>query len=422
MKGEWSAMRFDIVIIGGGLSGITAGIALAEAGKDVALVSAGQSTLHFMGGSLDLLGSDERGNDLFKPLDAIAKLNEKHPYKKLEDVSRLAGVAKQILERAGLATTGYATANHWRITPIGALMPTWLTLEGMAAIDDPDKMPWRKVALVNIVNYLDFPTKFLAAGMRERGVEVDVKAVILPEFQQLRQSPTEMRSTNIAKVIEQNDLLVKFADQVNSVAGEGYDMVLLPSVLGISSNEKAMQLLRLINVPASYVDTLPPSVPGVRMQSQLRRRFMALGGSFFTGDQVIEGIYDGNNLKGVKTAKLDGTVLEADNFVLATGSFVSRGLVADYNHVYEPALGVDVDDLGLDRKTWATVDVTEAQPYMEMGVATDHKLHCKRSGNVMSNLYAAGSVLSGHNSIKLLDSAGVDMLTALQVTENILNQ
>ena len=45
-------------------------------------------------------------------------------------------------------------------------------------------------------------------------------------------------------VIEQNDLLVKFADQVNSVAGEGYDMVLLPSVLGISSNEKAMQLLR----------------------------------------------------------------------------------------------------------------------------------------------------------------------------------
>ena len=107
---------------------------------------------------------------------------------------------------------------------------------------------------------------------------------------------------------------------------------------------------------------------------------------------------------------------------LSTGSFVSRGLVADYNHVYEPALGVDVDDLGLDRKTWATVDVTEAQPYMEMGVATDHKLHCKRSGNVMSNLYAAGSVLSGHNSIKLLDGAGVDMLTALQVTENILNQ
>lgn len=90
-------MRFDIVIIGGGLSGLTAGIALAEAGKDVALVSAGQSTLHFMGGSLDLLGSDERGNDLFKPIDAIAKLNEKHPYKKLEDVSRLAGVAKQIL-------------------------------------------------------------------------------------------------------------------------------------------------------------------------------------------------------------------------------------------------------------------------------------------------------------------------------------
>jgi glycerol-3-phosphate dehydrogenase subunit B len=412
-------MRFDVIIIGGGLSGLTAGIALAEAGKDVALVSAGQSTLHFMGGSLDLLGCDERGNDVYKPLEAIARLDEKHPYKKIEDVSRLAGVAKDLLERAGIATTGDATSNHWRITPIGGLMPTWLSLEGMATIQDPDHMPWKRVALVNIVNYLDFPTKFLAAGLRERGVEVEVKAITLPEFQELRQSPTEMRSTNIAKVIERNDIVTKIADEVNSITSEGFDMVLLPAVLGVANSDKSQQLLELINAPANYVATLPPSVPGVRMQTLLRKRFMALGGTFFTGDQVTGGIYDGDTLKGVKTAKLDGTVLEADNFVLASGSFVSRGLVADYNHVYEPALGVDVDDLGLDRKTWAKIDVTEAQPYMEMGVKTDDKLRCKREGKTVENLYAAGSILSGHNSIKSIEAAGVDMLTALQVVNNI---
>ena len=412
-------MRFDVIIIGGGLSGLTAGITLAEAGKDVALVSAGQSTLHFGGGSLDLLGYDEQGNEVKNPVDAVSDLSVNHPYKKIEDVSGLAGVAKKVLERAGIATAGEADRNHWRISPIGALMPTWLSLEGMATVEDASLMPWKRVALVNIVNYLDFPTKFLAAGLCERGVVVDVKAFTVPELEQLRKSPTEMRSTNIAKVIENNNLVEKIANEVNRIVGD-HDMVLLPAVLGIFNSQKSQQLLNLINAPASFVATLPPSVPGVRMQTLLRKRFAALGGTFFTGDQVIEGNFDGDTLKGVKTARLDGTTLEADNFVLATGSFMSRGLVADYNHVYEPALGVDVEDLGLDRKTWAKIDVTEAQPYMEMGVKTDSGLRCQRAGQTIANLYATGSILGGHNSIKRLDSAGVDMLTALQAVNNIL--
>ena len=412
-------MKFDVIVMGGGLSGLTAGIALAEAGKNVALVSAGQSTLHFGSGSLDLLGTDNKGNDVCSPIEAITNINPKHPYSKLENVSRLAEVAKMVLERAGIATTGNATSNHWRISPVGALMPTWLSLEGMATIDDPDHMPWKRVALVNVMNYLDFPTKFLAAALRERGVEVDIKAFTVPQLEQLRKSPTEMRSTNIAKVIENNDITLKIADEVNNIAASGYDMVLLPAVLGMTSSESSNQLLTLINAPARYIATLPPSVPGVRMQALLRKRFTALGGIVFTGDQVNGGIFDGDTLKAVTTAKLDGTTLEAQHFILATGSFMSRGLVADYNHVYEPALGVDVDDLGLDRKTWAKVDVTQAQPYMEMGVTTDEQLRCQRDGNTVRNLYATGSILSGHNSIKCLDAAGVDMLTALQVVENI---
>lgn len=413
-------MKFDIIIIGGGLSGLTAGIALAKAGKDVALISVGQSTLHFGGGSLDLLGCDEQGNEVSNPVEAIANLSDKHPYKKVENVEVLAQDAKQLLADAGIATTGEASANHWRLSPIGAFKPTWLSVEGMATVNDINALPWKRVALVNIINYLDFPTKFLAAGLRNKGVEVDMKAFTVPELQELRKSPTEMRSTNIAKVIENKKIVEKVADAINKEVGDGYDMVLLPAVLGIDRSEKSEQLLKLINTPASFVATLPPSVTGVRMQTLLRRRFNALGGSFFTGDQVIEGIFDGDTLMGVKTAKLNGTVLEADNFILATGSFMSRGLVADYNHIYEPTLGVDVDDLGLNRKTWAKIDVTKDQPYMEMGVKTDDTLRCMRGGKAVNNLFAAGSILSGHNSIKRLDAAGVDILTALQVANNIL--
>ena len=415
-------MKFDVIIIGGGLSGLTAGIALAQAGKDVALVSAGQSTLHFNGGTLDLLGCDEQGNEVQNPLEAIANLSDKHPYKKVGDMALLVGEAKMLLEEAGIPTTGEAAANHWRITPIGGMMPTWLSVGGMATIQNLCQMPWKRVALVNIINYLDFPTKFLAAGLRARGVEVDVKAFTIPELEQLRQSPTEMRSTNIAKIIERKNLIEKVADEVNSKVGKDYDQVLLPAVLGIASVKKGEELLSIIKTPASFVATLPPLVPGVMMQAALRKRFNALGGTFFTGDQVVEGIFDGERLKAVKTAKLEGTVLEASQFVLATGSFMSRGLVADYNHVYEPALGVDVDDMGLDRTNWAVINVADPQPYMEIGVKTDDSLRCQRESRTVNNLYAAGSILSGHNSIKRHDAAGVDMLTALQVAKNILNQ
>ena len=64
-------MKFDVVIIGGGLSGLTCGIKLAENGKKVCIVSYGQSSLHFNPGSFELLGYDADGNIVRNPLEAV---------------------------------------------------------------------------------------------------------------------------------------------------------------------------------------------------------------------------------------------------------------------------------------------------------------------------------------------------------------
>lgn len=412
-------MKFNTVIMGGGLSGLTCGIALAQAGQRVAIVATGQSSLHFASGSFDLLGYDSEGKAVGNPVEAINTLPESHPYKKVGDVEKLAAQAQELLAAAGVKTTGKAGKNHNRLTPLGAVKPTWLTMEDYITIDG-DKLNYKQVALMNIIGYLDFPTKFIADGLRKLGAEVEVKPITLPELNEARKSPTEMRATNIAKVLASEAIVKRLASEINAKTGNA-EAILLPAVLGIKNSELAQLLKEQVNKPIHFVATIPPSVPGTRMQALLRKRFEALGGTFLNGDKAVKGEISGTKLNSIETEKLVGTRLEADNFVLATGSFMGRGIVSDYEKVYEPVLGADVDFIA-DRAQWTRDNVWEAQPYMEFGVKTDAQLHVMKQGKPLSNTYAAGQVLSGNNKVKLASGEGVDMLTALTVANNILNK
>ncbi len=410
-------MRMDTVIMGGGLSALTCGIALAKRGQRVAIVASGQSTLLFNGGSMELLGCVD-GKAVTSPLEAIAALPAEHPYSKLgaDRISELAREAHSLLADAGIVMEGNADVNHWRITPIGVAKPAWLTLSSHFRIDSLSELPCKRLALMCIRGFFDQPNGMLAEGLKGLGFEVDKLEFTTDEITALRRSPSEMRANSLAKRLVSNASLQRVADEINRLASDA-DMVLFPSVL---ADEDVIQTLKsMVKKPLRLVATLPPAVSGNRMQALLRHYFRMLGGNYLMGDTVVSGTLEGDRLTSVTTAKLGDMPLRADNFVLATGSFVSKGLVADYERVYEPILDLDVD-ADADRELWSRFGVLEPQAYSRYGVKTDDGLHCLKQGKPIQNLRAIGSVLSGHDAIKMGDGTGVSLLTALAAAQSIL--
>ncbi len=412
-------MKFDTIVIGGGLSGLTAANVLAAKGQRVAIVSNGQSTLHFASGSFDLLGYDTNGKVVENPLEAIESLSAAHPYTKLgvEKVASLAKEAQTLLKACSIHTTGSAERNHYRITPMGTLKPTWMSIDGMATCGIGEKFAWKKTALVNIAGFLDLPTNFMLAGLAEQGLDIELKTIRLDAFDNARRNPTEMRATNVAKVIHDKNLVEQVATALNKLSG--YDVILFPAVAGLRNAAEDELLRKLVTTPLYYVTPMPPSVMGVRVATLMMNNFKANGGIEIVSNKVNGGVIENGAVQYLTANHLPNDKLRADNYILATGSFMSQGLMSDYEHIYEPILGLDVHASN-DRDEWQQESVFEPQPYMNFGVATDTAFHPLKNGTAVTNMYAIGSVLEGHNYIKQADGTGVSLLTALQVAKDIL--
>lgn len=410
-------MKYNTIIIGGGLSGLVAGIELATRQQGVAIISNGQSALHFSSGSFGLLGHDSEGSDVDNPLQAIAQLPASHPYSRIgaDRVAELAAGVPDFFAKAGVTLKGSASKNHLRMSPFGKCSPSWLTLSDFVTCDDTTDI--KNVAIVNIKGYLDFYPAYIADGLAAKGIESAQYTVTTDELDRLRKSSTEMRASSIARRLTGHELSL-FAAEINRVA-KGVDAVIIPAVIGFDSEEPLVKFREMVNAPLYCVATTPMSVTGLRTQMMLRERFEQLGGTYLLGDNVVEGNFDTDGrLISVKTVNFGNDLLEADNFILATGGIFSRGLVADPSRIYEPMFNLDVD-APADRQQWYSKNFFDRQPYMSYGVVTDGEFHPSRDGKTVPNLYAAGAILSGYDALTEESGAGVAITTALHVAHKI---
>ena len=422
-------MKFDSIVIGGGMAGLSAALRLAEAGQKTLLMASGQSALHFSSGSVDLLESE---GDPRAALPAFMAEHPDHPYSKVGLASIEASLAD--LQRH-CALQGLPLfrqeRNHQRLTPIGTLKSTWLSPETCACVTEapaPDVL-----LLATLEGFRDFHPALAAANLathsRFAHSRILTGEIRLPQLAAFSRNPHEFRSADIARLFDKQqhdkqDLLTDLAREIGRMVQEcgepGCRHIVLPACLSLGLvGPRLAELEQRTGCTIKEVATMPPSLIGMRMQEALKRRFMALGGTFLTSERVLGARYDGDRVIGVHSQNGDDQLFEADNFVLASGSFFSRGLESRLGGIREPIFDADVLSLA-ERDAWAGRRLFDHHPFMGFGVKTNERLRVLRGGRPLTNLYGAGSVLAHYDPVREGSGSGVAVATGWQAAGHIL--
>ncbi len=372
-------MKFDTVIIGGGLAGLSAGLALQKHKIDSAIVSAGQSALYFFSGSFE---------SMQEPPQAMA------------EIFREAGISLHY-------------QSGWRLMPMGKFESAACSIDDVSLLPSPKI--GRKALIVSFVGYYDFYTGFLAEGLEKQGVQCRIQMLDLQKLSAQQQSPHEMRTMQIARTMDR--IWESVVREIRVVMSDE-DVVVLPQVFGLKDTSVPGRIREGIPAQVVFVGTFPPSVAGIRTHMQLKRRYETLGGTFLAGDSAVQAHVHDGIVHSVATQNLGSHFLEARHFILASGAYFSKGLKSTPEKIYEPVFGLDVVQ-GAQRSDWYNPSFSGEQPYLGYGVATDEALHPLRGGKPLQNLFATGAIL-GATRPELGSGGGLAVRSALLAAEEII--
>jgi len=410
------AIESEVLVVGGGLAGLTSALAAARAGADTRLVSYKQSTLRNASGLVDVLGYTPDGEGpLTDPYAAIPSLPTAHPYRTVgvEGVRE----AMTFFDEVGPDYRGgHTDANALLPTHGGTIKPTARYPAGASAGLASDE---RDVLLVGFEAMVDFDAKHAAAHLEAAGVPFDVRGVTIRFPGDLR---ADAKVTRYAKLLDTDgEVAVRgrnrpvraaLAERVNTEL-EGEARVGFPAVLGDDDAAGVRADLReALGADVFEVPMGPPSLPGLRLEDALFDALDRAGGRFETGNPVVDSDGEGR-IERIYVEKNGARIPNsADQYVLATGGLVGKGVESDRETVYEPIFGCHVPHAD-DRYEWFDTEAFGDHEFARFGVRADEDLRpIGRDGSVeFDNLRAAGSVLGGYDFAAEKSGSGVSIAT-----------
>jgi glycerol-3-phosphate dehydrogenase subunit B len=408
------AIDSDVLVVGGGLAGLTSALAAARAGAHVRLVAHKQSTLRHASGLIDVLGYAPDGDGpLADPFAAIPGLPEEHPYSTVGVDS-----VRDALALFDDAVPGYEGSHTDRnaLVPThgGTVKPTARYPAGAAAgvaSDDRDAL------LVGFDALVDFDAPQAAAHLDAAGVPFDVRGATIEFPGDLR---ADAKVTRYANLLDENAAVAGSEQPVRTALAErvaaemdGESRVGFPAVLGDDRAASVRDALAdRLGAAVFEVPMGPPSLPGLRLEDALFDALDDAGASIETGNPVVDH-EGGDRVERVVVEKQGARVpYTADEYVLATGGLVGKGVESDREAVREPVFDCHVPHSD-DRYDWFADETFGDHAFARFGVPTDGDLRpVDESGGVeFENLRAAGAVLGGYDFAAEKSGSGVSIAT-----------
>lgn len=384
------AGHYDVVVIGAGTAGLVAGIRLAQLGARVCVLAKGVGATHLAPGTIDVLGyGPQPVSDPAAGVGELIARDPGHPYGLigLEVLQSALGWFVGLVADGPLPAYTYLgdlSRNFLLPTAIGALKPSALVPESFAA---GDREGLGRVAVVGIPGLRDFQARLCASNLAAQGI--DSSAVTLDE----RLERADTNPLGLARLLDDDRRRAAFAGRLVGLVG-GADQVALPAVLGLRDPHGVLvDLERRLGRRVFEIPTLPPSVPGMRLDAILRDALARAGGRLVSGAGVAAHRREGDRILAVSTETAGSpTEYEADAFVLAAGGFHSGAITLDSRwRTRELVFGLPLACLPEPGSPGFVARYEDEQPMARAGVAVGSSLRARGVDNVV----VAGASLPG---------------------------
>ncbi|HET9520433.1 MAG TPA: FAD-binding protein, partial [Candidatus Limnocylindrales bacterium] len=399
----------DVVVVGAGLAGLSAGIVLAETGARVELVARGHAATHWTPGGFDCAAPPGAAT----PAAGIDLLATRvgHPYAILGgDVRPGLAFVREVVSAEGLAYRGDLDDPLRAVpTAIGGTRRVGVVPAGQGNALDPWSAGERLV-VCGIAGYKDFWPAPIAASLARAGVwveagdggrpaRVDSVTVELPGQAGRRNLNALELGRSFDDPAWRREAFGRIARAVEA-SGRGPGRIAFPAVLGIGDHAAVLEdAARILPLPLFEVPLVTPSLPGLRLYRALRAGFRRRGGRMSIGEPVIR---IETAAKRATTVVLSAAVRErrigAGHVIIATGGIAGGGLIGRADgRLVEALLDLPVEAPPVD--DWLADEALPADghPLERAGIRTDANLHpINAAGKVAyENVLVVGSLLAG---------------------------
>ncbi len=411
--------RDRAVVVGAGMAGLVSAIRLRQAGMDVTLVTKGIGGIQLGQGTVDVLGySPERVlDDPLSAVTAYGQAHAHHPYATLnaDDVRAGAEFLQELLPEMFV---GELSRNYLLPTAIGALRPTALPQTSMV---DGECTAGKKMVFVGLRQLKDFWPELIAGNVARTELPGGGRVSTRAAWLDLPAREGEVDSTPLyyARALDDPAYRKRFVEALKRVV-QPDETIGLPGVLGLADAGAFADIASQLGQPVFEIPTIPPSVPGMRINDALTGIAKRERVRIVLGSPVLCANTDGSRITSLTVGTTGRpTDYAGEHFVFAPGGFESGGIEMDsYMLVSEPTLGLP---LWVPDGDLVLADHSAEQPLFSVGVRFDHDMRALDSDSniVHDNLHVAGGILAGANRWREKSGDGIALASAVRAADAI---